>query len=119
MVGADIKSHVAAIEMDGGAEKLTGYGMDKRVLDRLQGVAKLLAPLGADKFTEGGGGADIGPLLKDGVPGLSPHTGGGHYFDWHHTQSDTVDKVKPEELREHVGAMALMAFILADMPERP
>ena len=119
MVGADIKNHVAAIEMDGGAEKLTGYGMDKRVLDRLQGVAKLLAPLGADKFTEGGGGADIGPLLRDGVPGLSPHTGGGHYFDWHHTQADTVDKIKPEELREHVGAMALMAFILADMPERP
>ena len=119
MVGADIKNHVAAIEMDGGAEKLTGYGMDKRVLDRFQGVAKLLAPLGADHFTEGGGGADIVPLLKDGVPGLSPHTGGGHYFDWHHTQSDTVEKIKPEELREHVGAMAVMAFILADMPERP
>ena len=119
MVGGEIKNHVAAIEMDGGAEKLAGYGMDKRVLDRFQGVAKLLAPIGADHFTEGGGGADIGPLLKDGVPGLSPHTGGGHYFDWHHTQSDTVDKIKPEELREHVGAMALMAFILADMPERP
>jgi Zn-dependent M28 family amino/carboxypeptidase len=119
MVGDQIKNHVAAIEMDGGAEKLTGYGMDKRVLDRLKGVEKLLAPLGADKFSEGGGGADIGPLLKDGVPGLSPHTGGGHYFDWHHTQSDTVDKIKPEELREHVGAMAVMAFILADMPERP
>ena len=119
MVGDEVKNHVAAIEMDGGAEKLTGYGMDKRVLDRLTGVAKLLAPLGADKFTEGGGGADIGPLLRDGVPGLSPNTGGGHYFDWHHTQSDTVDKIKPEELREHVGAMAVMAFILADMPERP
>ena len=119
MVGDQVKNHVAAIEMDGGAEKLTGYGMDKRVLDRLTGVAKLLAPLGADKFTEGGGGADIGPLLRDGVPGLSPNTGGGHYFDWHHTQSDTVDKIKPEELREHVGAIAVMAFILADMPERP
>lgn len=119
MVGGEIKNHVAAIEMDGGAEKLTGYGMDKRILDRFQGVAKLLAPFGADKFTEGGGGADIGPLMKDGVPGLSPHTGGGHYFDWHHSQADTVDKIKPEELREHVGAMAVMAFILADMPERP
>jgi len=119
MIGDQIKNHVAAIEMDGGAEKLTGYGMDKRVLDRLKVVEKLLAPLGADKFTEGGGGADIGPLLHDGVPGLAPITGGGHYFDWHHTQSDTVDKINPQELREHVGAMAVMAFILADMPERP
>jgi hypothetical protein len=119
MVGDQIKNHVAAIEMDGGAEKITGYGMDKRILDKFVGVDRLLAPLGADHFTGGGGGADIGPLLKDGVPGLSPHTGGGHYFDWHHTQSDTVDKVKPEELREHVAAMALMTFILADMPERP
>jgi Zn-dependent M28 family amino/carboxypeptidase len=119
MVGADIKNHVAAIEMDGGAEKLVGYGMDRRVLDRLKTAEKLLASIGADKFTEGGGGADIGPLLRDGVPGLSPTTGGGHYFDWHHTNSDTVDKIKPEELREHVGAMAVLTFILADMPERP
>jgi hypothetical protein len=119
MVGDQVKNHVAAIEMDGGAEKISGYGMDKRVLDRLIGVERLLAPIGADHFTAGGGGADIGPLLKDGVPGLAPHTSGGHYFDWHHTQADTVDKIKPEELREHVGAMAVLAFILADMPERP
>lgn len=119
MIGDQIKNHVAALEMDGGAEKISGYGLDRRILDKFQGVEKLLAPVGADHLTPGGGGADIGPLLRDGVPGAAPHIGGNHYFDWHHTNSDTVDKVNPAELRDHVAAMAVITYILADMPERP
>jgi hypothetical protein len=42
---------------------------------------------------------------------------GTHYFDWHHSQADTADKVKPEDLRANIAAMAVMAFILADMPD--
>ncbi|HEY3743592.1 MAG TPA: M20/M25/M40 family metallo-hydrolase [Bryobacteraceae bacterium] len=119
MIGNQIKNHVAAIEMDGGAEKISGYAMDKRILDKFVGVERLLAPIGADHFTPGGGGSDIGPIVRDGVPGLSPLTSGGHYFDWHHTKADTVDKIDPKELREHVAAMAVISYILADMPERP
>ena len=54
--------------------------------------------------------------MRDGVPGLSLRTVGTHYFDWHHTRADTVDKVKPDELRLNIAAMAVMAYVLADAP---
>ncbi len=66
----------------------------------------------------GGGGADIGPLMRAGVPGLSIDTVGEHYFDWHHTQADTLDKVSPADLQRAVALFAWMGYALADRPER-
>lgn len=84
----------------------------------LRQIASLLTPVGADKIKEGGGGSDIGPLMSDGVPGLGEMTTGAHYFDWHHTEADTLDKVDPQEFRKNVASLAVMTYILADMPER-
>lgn len=44
-------------------------------------------------------------------------TTGAHYFDWHHTKADTLDKVDPTEFRKNVASLAVMTYILADMPE--
>lgn len=55
--------------------------------------------------------------MKRAIPGLAHQTTAEHYFDWHHTQADMMDKVDPVELRKNVAAMAVMAFVLADMPE--
>jgi hypothetical protein len=120
MLGDTVSRHVAAIEMDGGAEKPVGFGIGRSgaALARAQEIGRLLAPIGADTVREGGGGADIGPLMRDGVPGLGLFTTGQHYFDWHHTRTDTVDKVDPQHFRECVAAMAVMSYVLADMPER-
>lgn len=120
-VGAKLKDHVAAIEMDGGAEKPTGFGFTgvggaPLALARVKEIGKLLERIEAASVLPGGGGADISPLMRDGVPGLSLRTVGTHYFDWHHTRSDTVDKVNPEDLRANIAAMAVMAYVLADMP---
>jgi hypothetical protein len=119
-VGADIKNHVAAIEMDGGAEAPVGFGagVDAKSLELVKQIGRLLHPIGAGEVTAGGGGADIGPLMRDGVPGFSERTVGTHYFDWHHTEADTLDKVNPEEFRKNVAALAVMSYVLADMPER-
>lgn len=120
MTGDKIHNYVAAIEMDGGAEKPVGFGVSPggRVLERAKEIGRLLEPIGADTIREGGGGADIGPLMHDGVPGLGLFTVGQHYFDWHHSRTDTVDKVDPQEFRQCIAAMAVMGFVLADMPER-
>jgi carboxypeptidase Q len=117
-VGDAIKNHFAAIEMDGGAEKPTGFGVsgDKLMAAAVE-IGQLLTTVGASSILRGGGGADIDSLVKDGVPGLSLRTTGQHYFDWHHTNSDTVDKVNPADLRANIAAMAVMAYVLADMPE--
>ena len=119
-VGAGIHGHVAAIEMDGGAEKPVGFGFSgtAAAFEKLRTAAPLLESIGAGAILRGGGGADIAPLMRGGVPGLGLRTTGAHYFDWHHSRADTVDKVDPRDFRLNVAAMAVMAYVLADMPER-
>ena len=119
-VGDQIGSHAAAIEMDGGAETPRGFGaaVDQRSFETLRQIGKLLDPIGAGEITTGGGGEDIAPLLLEGVPGLAERAAGTHYFDWHHTEADTLDKVDPEDFRKSVAAMAVMGYVLADMPGR-
>jgi carboxypeptidase Q len=130
-LGPDIVRHVAALETDGGVERPIGFGVGvhhagtdstdaartQLAVARVKEIAPLLAGLGADRITDGGGGADIGPLMKRGVPGLSHRTVGEHYFDWHHTRSDMLDKVDPVELRKNLAAIAVLVYVLADMPE--
>ncbi|MBC7925298.1 MAG: hypothetical protein H7039_06535 [Bryobacteraceae bacterium] len=112
--------------MDGGAERPLGFGFggragsasedEKKSFALLQDIGKLLSPIGAGEISPGGGGADIGPLMRDGVPGLGVRTVGTHYFDWHHTTTDTLDKVDKEDFRKNVASLAVMAYVLADMP---
>jgi carboxypeptidase Q len=115
--GDSVKRHIAAIEMDGGAETPLGFGVAGPLFPRAAEIGRLLDSIGAGAIMRGGGGADISPLMRDGVPGLALRTTGEHYFDWHHTAADTVDKVDPEDLRRCTAALAVMAFVLADMPD--
>jgi Zn-dependent M28 family amino/carboxypeptidase len=119
-VGNKLDDHVAAIEMDGGAEAPLGYGasVDPHSLGLLLQIAKLLEKIGAGQIRPGGGGSDIQPLVREGVPGLSETTVGTHYFDWHHTEADTLDKVNLDDFRKNVASLAIMSYVLADMPER-
>jgi hypothetical protein len=119
--GDTVKNHVAAIEMDGGAEKPTGFGLSasgdlQALLGRVHEIGALLERIDAGSIQPGGGGADIAPIMVDGVPGFALRTVGTHYFDWHHSRADTTDKVKLEDLRANIAAMAVMAYVLADMP---
>jgi hypothetical protein len=127
-LGDRVQSHVAAIEMDGGAERPLGFGLGlrsgttdapdeyyDRALGTLKEIGTLLARIDASEMTRGGGGADIGPLMAGGVPGLGLRTVGEHYFDWHHTEADTLDKVIPDNLRRAIGLLAVTGFVLADM----
>jgi hypothetical protein len=84
----------------------------------LQDIVSMLGPIGADSVSAGGGGSDIEPLTADGVPGLSPRTVDAHYFDWHHTEADTLDKVDPVEFRKNAAMLAVVVYVLADMDGR-
>jgi carboxypeptidase Q len=129
-IGAAIDNHVAAIEIDSGAEKPVGYALDfrpgerpdsealrDRVFSRAGEITSLLAGIEADQLTPGRSGADTGPLTREGVPGFGQRTVGEQYFDWHHSAADTLDKVDPEHFRLHIAAAAVLAYVLADMPD--
>ena len=119
-IGDDVKNQVVALEMDGGAETPRGFGasVDGPSLDLLRQVGKLLDRIGAGEISGGGGGEDIRPLGAAGVPLMSERAAGTHYFDWHHSEADTLDKVDPTDFRKSVAALAVMSYVLADMPAR-
>ncbi len=117
---ADMERHILAIESDGGTFQPTGFGFSGRheAYVLLRQVGPLLASIGAGAITRGGGGADISPMRPYGVPQMSLSVDGSRYFHYHHTEADTMDKIDPTELARCVAAMAVMAYVVADLPER-
>jgi carboxypeptidase Q len=117
---AEMANHVAAIESDNGAFRPLGFRFtgSEEALPLAQSIGPLLAPLDADSILPGEGEADISPLLERGVPGFSLAVDGTPYFWYHHTEADTLDKLNPHDLARCVAAMAVLAYALAEMPER-
>jgi carboxypeptidase Q len=115
----ELAKHVLAIESDSGIYKPEGFGLAEttplQVRANLQEIAKLLSGIGADRIAESDGGADIGPIMREGVIGASLDVEGSHYFDIHHTHADTLDKVNPQDLKLCVATMAVMAYTVADL----
>jgi len=118
---AEIAKHILAIESDSGVYRPEGFGLAAtaplQARSNMMEIARLLSGIGADQIAADGGGADIGPMMGDGVIGASLDVDGAHYFDIHHTRADTLDKVNPRELALCVATMAVMAYTVADMPE--
>jgi hypothetical protein len=50
------------------------------------------------------------------VPLVRVNTEGTHYFDIHHSAADTLDKISPQQLAANSGAIAVVAYALAEMP---
>jgi len=117
---AELDKHIAAIESDGGVFKPLGFGFtgSDSALAIVRQIGTLLAGIGAGEIAKGGGGADIGPIMALGVPGLGLNVDGTKYFWYHHTDADTVDKLDQHDVALCVATMAIMAYVLADMPER-
>ena len=116
----DFTNHMAAIESDAGVAHPLGFAMkmSPAAVSALRPVQTVLAGIGATVFDETAhppGVTDIAPLSDEGVPILGILTDMRHYYDYHHTAADTLDKVDPLELRENAAVMAVMAFALANM----
>ncbi|MEE9190599.1 MAG: M28 family metallopeptidase [Candidatus Neomarinimicrobiota bacterium] len=116
----ELDDHILAIESDEGVFKPTGFGFkgSPEALKIIAEVGSLLVSINADKITDDGGGADISPLMKLGVPGMGLSVVRDKYFWYHHTDADTVDKLDPNELNECIAALAVMAYVVADLPQR-
>jgi carboxypeptidase Q len=116
---AQLDHHDLAIETDGGVFRPIGFGFSgsDSGFTIVREVARLLAPLGADSMVRGGGGSDIEPIMQRGVPGMGLNTDATRYFWFHHSQADTPDKLDPREMAQCVAALAVMAYVVADLPE--
>jgi carboxypeptidase Q len=108
--------HYAIVESDFGADRV--WKVDSKLGKDREAEAKALqaalAPLGiVPGALDKAEGSDIGPMLADGLPGVTLAQDGTDYFDLHHTADDTLDKVDPEALRQNVAAWTTMLAVLS------
>jgi Zn-dependent M28 family amino/carboxypeptidase len=114
----ELARHVAAIEADRGAGPPLGFsiGAGPGGAEAVRALAQGLAAIGATEITDGGeGGVDISRMRAAGVPLLGLRSDMTGYFDWHHSQADTLDKIDRTALADGVVAMAAMAYALAEI----
>lgn len=117
----EVPNHVAAIESDSGPDDPHGFtcGGNDRAVAEATAIVSLLGSVGFDTLKGGGGGgADISTITRLGVPGFGLMTDITRYFDYHHNAADTLDKVRPDDLKRGAAGLAAFAYVLADMPER-
>ncbi|HUR95302.1 MAG TPA: M28 family metallopeptidase [Gemmatimonadales bacterium] len=117
----EIAKHVLAMESDNGAFNPRGYVLSASdsAAGVVQQVARLLQPIdatGVQRVAESPA-ADITPLAEAGVPAMELDVDSSRYFWYHHSEGDTLDKLDPAELARCVAAMAVMAYVVADLPD--
>jgi hypothetical protein len=105
---------VAAIESDSGGFAPRAFATDYKRRSRLDRWVPTLSTFEIEKLKPGGGGADVGPLAKIGAVlfGLEPES--QRYFDYHHSDKDTLDKVHPRELELGSLAMATLSWLISE-----
>ena len=117
---AELPNHVMMLEADDGLFPPVSFGVtgSQKALETVAMIASLLKGINAEHVTPGGGGSDIDPSVQAGkIPSLS-YDGTGNYFVIHHTQADTVDKIDPADVSRAAAAIAVLTYVIADMPTR-
>ena len=115
----EMDKHVLAIESDGGVFSPKGFGFSGNDSAReiVEEIHELMKPIGANTISDGGRAADVAPLNDEGVPVMSLKVDGSKYFWYHHTDADTFDKIDFNEFNRCIAAMAIMAYVVADLDE--
>ena len=113
-----IDQHVLGLEADFGDGAV--WRLSSRVaedaLDIVDELQLLLEPLGIERGNnKAGGGADLSPLRKAGMPVLGLTQDGSRYFDYHHTADDTLDKIDRDDLNQNVAAYVTAAYVAANI----
>jgi carboxypeptidase Q len=118
---AQAANHVFALESDTGVFEPARLGFSGSSSARavVRDIATLLSPIGMSAVGPGGGGADIGPIAQAGdVPTMAYQGDPGRYFVIHHTPADTIERISPAEVSKATAAIAVMIYVIAEMPER-
>jgi Zn-dependent M28 family amino/carboxypeptidase len=114
----EIQRHVAAIETDAGAAPPVAFTttLEGKALEAFQArAARVLNGIAPIRFESSRHtGADTSPLTDAGVTGFGLVPDPRHYFDYHHTPADTLDKVDPKALAQNTAAIAALAYLIAE-----
>lgn len=108
------EKHIAAMESDRGGYTPRGFTMsgNEKVKSIIRSWKNLFEPYDLWDFNQEGGGADIGPLISQGVFQIGFLPDSQRYFTIHHTPEDTFDKVDKRELELGSASMAALIFLM-------
>jgi carboxypeptidase Q len=118
---ASASNHVFALESDSGVfwPSVFGFSGSNAARTIAGDISTLLEPLGFGGLVPGGGGADIGPIAQAGnVPTMAYIGEASKYFAIHHSAADTVERIAPEDVSRAAAAIAIVSYVVAEMPER-
>ena len=116
---SELNKHMLAIESDHGVFKPSGFvfrGSDRAAGLVLQ-IGEILKKIDAGRITLGANNADNGRLAEQGVPIADLMVDTSKYFYYHHTEADTIDKLNAHDVALCAASMAVMTYIVADMPQ--
>ena len=94
-----------------------GFSGSEAAMEIVKEIGGLLDSIEAGEITDGGRAADVAPLNDEGVPVMSLKVDGSKYFWYHHTNADTFDKVDFDDFNRCVAAMAVIAYLIADLDQ--
>ena len=117
----DAPNHVLAIESDSGvfAPARLAFSGSESARRIIAEIGTLLAGIDMHNVGPGGGGADIGPIAQAGSVPMMAYSGDAtKYFTIHHTPADTVERIMPAEVSKAAASLAVMTYVVAEMPER-
>lgn len=113
-IKAKKEKHLFAIESDGGGFTPRGFGLvmtpEKR--KEVQSWKKLFEPYGVTDFSLQYAGTDIEPMQDQGVALAELIPDSQRYFDIHHSEEDTFDKVNRRELLLGATVMAQLIYMV-------
>ena len=106
-------------ESDFGAGPI--YEIKAKVSDEakpvIRAIADVLAPLDIEFGGWGAwGGPDFRPAGAYGMAAVDLLQDGRNYFDYHHTENDTLDKIDPADMQHNAAAYAVLAWLAAQSP---
>jgi len=115
----NFENYQLGAESDFGAGK--SYAIGARVSDEawpvIKAIQRELEPLGiALGERRAMGGPDFIPSLPHGLAVVDLRQDGTTYFDYHHTENDTLDKIDPDDLAQNAAAYAVLAWLAAQSP---
>jgi carboxypeptidase Q len=83
----------------------------------LQAIVNMTASINTSTLTGGGDGTDIGPWMSKGVPGASLASENQNYFDFHHSNGDTMTVLNSTDMDLAAAVWAVTAYVVADLDD--
>ncbi len=114
--GLKKEMHIAAIESDRGGFTPRGFETTAEgpTLKKFESWKEYFSPLKSDYVKKGEGGTDIEPLAASGAAQFGLYPDSARYFDYHHTEIDTMDAVNSRELHLGAAAMAVLVYLISE-----